>query len=101
MQKSKDIFQVVVFLMIIVGGIYGVFFWWPAHLRAVHLAEGWVDPKGWDCPYDHPIKANLKSMIYHMPSDQYWDRTNAMNGRCFDYSWNAEEQGFRAIMGGR
>jgi len=78
--------------------IYFVFFWYPEHLRKVHLAEGWVDPVGWDCPLDHPIKANLKSMIYHLRGDPYWDRTDAMSGECFDTAQHARAQGFRAIF---
>ena len=86
--------------ILIVGFIYGVFFWYPEHERAVHLSEGWINPTNWDCPPDHPIKANLKSMIFHLPGDPYWNRTNAMNGECFDTADHAEEQGFRPIYNG-
>ena len=85
----------------ILGGIiviYLIFIWYPAHEVKVHLADGWVAPTGWDCPSDHPIKANLKSMIYHLPGDPYWSRTDAMNGECFDTPAHAVEQGFRAII---
>ncbi|CAN5695062.1 hypothetical protein BH11PAT2_BH11PAT2_04890 [soil metagenome] len=96
--SSKTASESLLGLLVIVGIIYGIFFWYPAHERAVHLAEGWIDPKGWDCPSHHPIKANLKSMIYHLPSDPYWNRTDAMNGECFDTPAHAVEQGFRAII---
>jgi hypothetical protein len=94
---SKTALESLFGLLVVIGVMYGIFFWYPAHERAVHLAEGWVDPKGWDCPEDHPIKANLKSMIYHYPGDPYWNRTDAMNGDCFDTGEHAEAQGFRAI----
>lgn len=87
-------------LILVVGAFYVVIFWYPSYIKARHLAEGWVEPSAWDCPDGHPIKANLKSMIYHMPYDQYWSRTNAMNGECFDTAANARHQGFRPIFNG-
>jgi len=83
----------------IIGGVYWIGWGYPAHLVRKHLAEGWVAPMGWDCPPDHPIKANLKSMIYHIPGDPYWSKTDAMSGECFDSAANAIKQGFRASRG--
>lgn len=83
-----------------IGLVYVTFSWYSDYIEKKHLAEGWVHPKGWDCPTDHPIKANVESMIYHQPWDQYWHRTNAMNGKCFDTSKHAIQQGFRPIFNG-
>lgn len=93
-EQHISLFLLLIFL------VYGVFFWYPSYLKDKHLKEGWVTPIEWDCPEDHPIKANLNSMIYHEPWDQYWARTNAMNGKCFDTAQHAVQQGFRPIFGG-
>ncbi len=87
-------------MIVILGLIYGVFVWYPDYIYKKHLAEGWIWPKGWDCPVGHRIKANSKSMIYHHLLDPYWTRTNAMNGKCFDTATNAELQGYRPIFNG-
>jgi hypothetical protein len=79
--------------------LYILFWGYPAYETQKHLAEGWVSSTTWDCPVDHPIKANLKSMIYHLPNDPYWSRTDAKNGECFDTTKHAVEQGFRASYG--
>lgn len=67
-----------------------------SYLPAKHLKEGWVTSKSWDCPEDHPVKANLRSNIYHAPYSQYYNQTNARNSKCFDIIEHAEAQGFRA-----
>ena len=82
-----------------IGVIYLIGWGYPAYEVRKHLAEGWVVPTGWNCPSDHPIKANLKSMIYHLPYDPYWNNTNAMSGECFNNTASAVKQGFRPIYG--
>lgn len=56
----------------------------------------WVYTTKWDCPTDHPIKANMNSGIYHVPGGTYYDRTNGQNTKCYDTAYNAELGGFRA-----
>lgn len=96
----KDNWGPLLFFFSIIVLIYIVFFAYPNYLKRKHLAEGWIEPTGWNCPEEHSIKANLKSHIYHMPWDQYYARTNAMSGECFDTYEHAEAQGFRAILNG-
>jgi len=93
-QKIKNLIGGIIFI----GIIYVIGWGYPAHERHVHLLEGWVEPTSWNCPTDHPIKANLRSMIYHLPGDPYWNSTDALNGECFDTPQHAEQQGFRHIL---
>lgn len=78
--------------VIIIVGLMVYFNWY------LPLKEGYVSAYGWDCPADHPVKANEKSMIYHLPNDQYYSRTDALNGKCFDTAEHARAQGFRGIL---
>lgn len=48
----------------------------------------------WNCPKDYPIKGNASSRIYHMPSGQYYDRTNPEY--CFATESAARSAGYRA-----
>ncbi len=87
------------YILVVVAIIFlGVHYYQKYEIQKA-LAQGWVAPTGWNCPSDHPIKANLRSMIYHLPGDPYWNRTDAMNGECFDTPQHAEQQGFRASYG--
>jgi hypothetical protein len=54
----------------------------------------WVEPVGAACPASHPIKANLRSRIFHVPGGQSYDRTAA--DRCYVDRGAAEADGFRA-----
>jgi len=65
------------------------------YLPHIQAREGWVYSKSWDCPSDHPIKANMNSGIFHIRSSPYYSRTNARNCKCFDTSEHARQQGFR------
>ncbi len=58
-------------------------------------AGDWVnpDPQG-DCPLSHPIKAKVRSGIYHLPDGASYERTNA--DRCYSSSGDAETDGYRA-----
>ena len=35
--------------------------------RPVPAAPAWVDPDGRSCPITHPVKAKLRSGIFHLP----------------------------------
>jgi hypothetical protein len=41
----------------------------------------WVEPSGGVCPSTHPIKAKLKSKLYHLPGMFAYDRTRP--DRCY------------------
>ncbi len=58
-------------------------------------AGDWVDPdpEG-DCPLSHPVKAKLRSGIYHVPGGASYERTNA--DRCYPTPESAETDGYRA-----
>ena len=82
----------VVVFVVIVGAIYSYKHWYIPYRN---LKNGFVVVETFDCPEDHPIKANLRSMIYHLPDGTYYKRTNATNGYCFDNVDHVEQQGFR------
>lgn len=97
--KKIKVAGIIFICALVVCGFIVIPNWYHEYLVNKHMAEGWVDPLKWNCWEDYPIKANLKSMIYHLPGDPYYNRTNASNGRCFDTAEHAERQGFRAILG--
>lgn len=82
--------------VIVIFVIIGFFSFYNWYLPYKHLQEGYVIVKTFDCPADHPIKANLRSMIFHVPGGTYYSRTNASNGYCFDTRDHAKQKGFRA-----
>jgi len=49
---------------------------------------------GGTCPNEAPIKGNASSGIYHVPSGQFYDRTNAEE--CFASESAAQDAGYRA-----
>jgi hypothetical protein len=52
----------------------------------------WVDPEpGGVCPPTHPVKAKLKSKLYHLPGMFAYDRTNP--DRCYVDAAAAEADG--------
>ena len=73
----------------------GIYSYYKIYLPYEHLKEGYVIVSGFDCPSDHPIKAHLGSMIFHVPGDPYYRKTSASNGDCFDTVAHAIKQGFR------
>ena len=88
----KENWLKVIIILFLILSIWGYF---QYYIPYKHLKEGWVSSATWDCPSDHPIKANLNSGIYHTPSSPYYQRTNASNSECFDTAEHAKEQGFR------
>ena len=89
----------IISIVLVVAGIYSYNRWYVPYkhsqIVAKNLENGFVVVDTFDCPKDHPIKAHLGSMIYHLRGDPYYDRTSASNGYCFDNANNAEQQGFR------
>ena len=79
-------------VILVVAGIYSYNHWYVPYNNLKH---GFIGVNTFDCPKGHIIKAHLDSMIYHLPGDPYYDRTNAANGYCFDNTSHAEQQGFR------
>jgi hypothetical protein len=66
-----------------------------AGARAAKSAGGrvWVEPRGSVCPPTHPIKAKLKSGIFHLPGMVAYERTNP--DRCYKDPKAAESDGLR------
>jgi hypothetical protein len=56
--------------------------------------DSWVpaDDEG-SCPLTHPIKANDKSGIFHVPDGRFYDRTKAQ--RCYPSADAAVADGYR------
>ncbi len=81
-----------ILVILVVASIYSYNQWYVPYNNLKH---GFVAVNTFDCPKDHPIKAHLDSMIYHLPGDPYYKRTNAANGYCFDNAAHAKQQGFR------
>lgn len=98
-KKHWKISIIILLTVLVIGGIYSYHHWYlpykHAQIVAQNLKNGFVIVDTFDCPKDHSIKANLKSMIYHTEDSPYYKRTNAANGYCFDISDHAIEQGFR------
>ncbi len=53
----------------------------------------WVEPDDGACPGSHPVKAKLRSRVFHLPGMAHYDRTNA--DRCYRDGAAAEGDGFR------
>lgn len=56
-------------------------------------AARWVDPVEGGCPDGYPIKANVRSGIYHVPGGLSYERTIA--SRCYVDAGAAEADGYR------
>lgn len=54
----------------------------------------WRDPVEGQVPVAYPIKANLKSGIFHEPGQQFYDRTHP--DRCYAKAADALADGLRA-----
>lgn len=62
---------------------------------AVTDGQGWVAPDDdGGCPLSHPVKAKVRSGIYHVPDGLAYGRTNA--DRCYASPESAEADGYRA-----
>lgn len=92
-KQHWEVLRVWLVILLVVFGIYSYYRWYIPYRD---LKNGFVVVSGFDCPSDHPIKAHLGSMIYHVPGDPYYRRTSASNGECFDTTDHAIIQGFRA-----
>lgn len=55
--------------------------------------ERWVFPVDGECPESHPIKAKLRSGLYHLPGMMAYDR--AKPDRCYATEVDAEADGLR------
>jgi hypothetical protein len=51
---------------------------------------------GGSCPASRPIRGNAKSMIYHVPGGEFYDRTNAED--CFASEFDAQAAGYRRSL---
>lgn len=64
----------------------------PARTRkAAAPAAAWVEPTGAVCPSSHPVKAKLKSKLYHLPGMFAYARTTP--DRCYGSPEDAEADG--------
>ncbi len=55
--------------------------------------QAWVEPTGGVCPTTHPVKAKLRSKIFHLPGMLAYERTNP--DRCYADPEAAEADGLR------
>ncbi len=62
------------------------------HLVAAGPAP-WLDPDGRVCPATHPVKANLRSGIFHIPGGASYERT--VPDRCYVDAAAAVADGLR------
>ncbi len=53
----------------------------------------WVEPAGGGCPPSHPIKAKLRSGLYHLPGMAAYERTQP--DRCYRDEVAAQADGLR------
>lgn len=53
----------------------------------------WVEPADGACPTSHPVKAKLRSKIFHLPGMANYDRTNP--DRCYLGAAEAKADGLR------
>ena len=56
-------------------------------------SRAWVEPHGENCPPGYPIKAKVKSGIYHLPGMTAYERTHP--DRCYADESAAEADGLR------
>ncbi|HEY6317492.1 MAG TPA: hypothetical protein VI462_06350 [Acidimicrobiia bacterium] len=61
--------------------------------RPVPAAPAWVDPDGRSCPITHPVKAKLRSGIFHLPGGASYERT--IPDRCYADPTAAAADGLR------
>lgn len=60
--------------------------------KAAAPAAAWIEPTGSVCPPSHPVKAKLRSRLYHLPGMFAYARTVA--DRCYGTAEQAEADGF-------
>lgn len=56
--------------------------------------QSWVEPGSNGCPASHPVKAKLRSKIFHLPGMANYERTQP--DRCYLDAQHAEGDGLRA-----
>ena len=56
-------------------------------------APKFAPPEGEACPAGFPIKANERSMIFHVPGGRFYERT--VPERCYATAEDAEADGYR------
>jgi hypothetical protein len=66
----------------------------PTPAATAGAGQTWVEPVDGACPDGFPIKAKVKSGIYHQPGGLAYDRTNP--DRCYPSTDAAEADGLRA-----
>jgi len=65
----------------------------PARKRPGSKKVTWVEPDGGVCPTTHPVKAKLRSAIFHLPGMAAYARTNP--DRCYRDEAAALDDGLR------
>jgi hypothetical protein len=60
---------------------------------AVDSIQPWIEPVDGGCPPSHPVKAKLKSGIYHVPGGMNYERTRP--DRCYLDTESADRDGLR------
>lgn len=66
----------------------------PGAAPAPTSGPAWVEPVDGGCPDGYPIKAKVKSGIFHQPGGLAYERTNP--DRCYPDAASAEADGLRA-----
>ncbi|MDQ6946591.1 MAG: hypothetical protein M3256_10055 [Actinomycetota bacterium] len=65
----------------------------PAKKAAASSTATWVEPEGGVCPTTHPVKAKLRSAIFHLPGMAAYSRTSP--DRCYRDERAATNDGLR------
>jgi hypothetical protein len=65
----------------------------PARKAPARKQAAWVEPQDGVCPTTHPVKAKLKSKIFHVQGGRNYARTTPE--RCYRDAAAAEADGFR------
>ena len=65
----------------------------PTELHAPEPVARWVEPVDGACPDGYPVKAKLKSGIFHEPDSATYERTHP--DRCYASAADAEADGLR------
>ncbi|MGI9033034.1 MAG: hypothetical protein ACR2HY_05025 [Acidimicrobiales bacterium] len=65
----------------------------PGAEPAVKAEAAWVEPEGGACPTSHPVKAKLRSGIFHLPGMAAYARTSP--DRCYRDEAAAAADGLR------
>lgn len=66
----------------------------PTTTRAAPAEQTWAEPVDGECPDGFPVKAKIKSGIFHVPGTPTYERTKP--DRCYPSAQAAEADGLRA-----